>query len=127
MSISSRLPGKAGTTVKVPPKPNAAKKPAPVGTDCAISLPTAKGKTLHLTYWDLWFALIAARNSDGDLLRLAKRLADDKRSLYSSRDSAGRKQDYLQDPRCRLASAGVTSRKPVTWCEPKSAVLKNSF
>ena len=41
-------------------------------TDRAFSLLTAKGKTLNLTYWDLWFALIAARDFGGDLLRLAR-------------------------------------------------------
>src|SRR5436309_10554288 len=105
MSISSRLPGKAGTTVKAPPK--APKKPTSVGTDRALSLPTAKGKMLHLIYWDLWFALIAARDFDGDLLRLARHLASEKPSFYYSRDSTERKQSHLLDLRRRLASAGV--------------------
>src|SRR6266851_1638506 len=105
MSVSSRLPGKVGTTVKKPPK--ATTRPAPVGTDRALSLPTAKGKSLRLTYWDLWFALVAARDFGGDLLRLARQLAGDRSSLYYSRDSAERKQSHLLDLGRRLASAGV--------------------
>lgn len=103
MSISSRVPGKAGTTVGKPPK--ATKKPTPVGTDHAFSLPTAEGKTLHLTYWDLWFALLAARDFGGDLLRLARQFAEGR--SYYSRESAERKQSHLLDLRRRLASAGV--------------------
>ena len=106
MSISSRLPRKAGTTVKTSPK--AAKKPAPVATDRALNLPTAKGKSLHLTYWDLWFAMIAARDYGEDLLRLARHLAGEKSSFYYDRDSIERKQSHLLELRRRLTSAGVT-------------------
>src|SRR5260370_32788575 len=109
MSISSRLPRKVGTPVKMPPK--AAKKPTPVGTDRALSLPTSKGKTLHLSYWDLWFALVAERDFDGDLLRLARQPAGDRSSLYYSRDSAERKQSHLLDLSHRLESAGGTNNQ----------------
>jgi len=105
MSNPSRLPGKVHTTAEKPPK--AEKRPSPVGTDRALSLPVSNGKTLHLTYWDLWFALVAARDFDGDLLRLARQLAGDRPSLHYSRDSAERKQSHLLDLRRRLASAGV--------------------
>jgi hypothetical protein len=106
------LPGKAGTTIKSLPK--AAKKPAPVGTDRAISLPTAKGKTLHLTYWDIWFALIAGRDSGGDLLRLARHLAGETSSFYYDRSSTERKQSHLLDLHRRLASAGLTVDQIIT-------------
>src|SRR5262245_10343078 len=82
----SRLPAKASKPIKKPPR--AGKKPTPIGTDHAVSLPTPQGKTLQLSYWDLWFALIAARDSAGDLLRLAQQLAGDKLSCW--RDSVCR-------------------------------------
>jgi hypothetical protein len=104
MSDSSRLLAKANTPIQTPLK--TAKKPAPVGTDHAVSLPTPKGKTVPLTYWDLWFALIAARDSAGDLLRLAQQLAGVKFSCW--RDSTERKQSHLLDLHRRLLSAGAT-------------------
>jgi hypothetical protein len=85
--------------------PKAVKKPTPVGTDHAVSLPTPQGETLQLSYWDLWFALIAARDSAGDLLRLAQQLASDKLSCW--RDSTERKQSHLLDLHRRLTSEGV--------------------
>jgi hypothetical protein len=100
----SRLPAKASKPIKKPPK--AGKKPTPIGTDHAVSLPVPQGKTLQLSYWDLWFALIAARDSAGDLLRLAQQLAGDKLSCW--RDSTERKQSHLLDLHRRLTSAGVT-------------------
>jgi hypothetical protein len=88
--------------------PIAVKKPAPAGTDNSYSVPTAKGVALNLTYWDLWFALIATRDFGGDLLRLAQQLADNKSPFYSSCDSAERKQSHLLDLRRRLAMVEVT-------------------
>src|SRR4051794_15038445 len=52
------------------PKP--AKKPTPLGTDTALTLPTSKSKSLSLTYWDVWFALVAVRDFGGDCGRLAE-------------------------------------------------------
>jgi hypothetical protein len=106
MVSSSRLPGKARTSGEKPAK--AAKKPTPVGTDRALSLPTAKGKNLQLSYWDLWFALVASRDFEGDLLQLARQLASERSSLLYARDSVERKQSHLLDLHHRLGSAGVT-------------------
>ena len=106
MAKSSRLSDTDGTTAEKPSK--AVKKPVPLGTDRALSLPTAKKKNLHLTYWDLWFALVAASDFDGDLLRLARHLASDRSSYLFSRDSVDRKQNHLLDLGRRLTLAGVT-------------------
>ena len=57
-----------------PQGPKSAKKPTPLGTDTALTLPTSKGKSLGLTYWDVWFALVAVRDCGGDCGRLAERL-----------------------------------------------------
>jgi hypothetical protein len=35
------------------------KKSTPVGRECALVLPAASGQALELSYWDLWFTLVA--------------------------------------------------------------------
>ena len=35
-------------------------------TPVSVTLTTAQGKPLDLSYWDLWFALVAVRTHDGD-------------------------------------------------------------
>ena len=42
------------------------KKPTPLGTDPALTVPTSRGKSLVLSYWDLWFALVAVKDCGGD-------------------------------------------------------------
>jgi len=106
VSSPSRLPGKIGTTGEKPAKP--AKKPVPVGTDRALSLPTSGRKVLKLTFWDLWFVLVAARDCEGGLLRLARHLADARTLAFYDRDSIERKQSHLLDLDHRLTSARVT-------------------
>ena len=59
--------------------PQAPKKPTILGTDLALSLPTAQGTSLHLSYWGLWFALVAVMMHNGDLRdRLANRIKEEK-------------------------------------------------
>jgi hypothetical protein len=106
MSLFSRLPKKVGTKAEKPVK--AAKKPVPVGTDRAISLPAAVGRPLRLSYWDLWFALVAANDCGHDLVRLGRQLASERSSVIFFRDSVERKQSHVLDLGRRLASAGVT-------------------
>jgi hypothetical protein len=84
------------------------KKPPPVGTDPALSLPTSGAEPLLLTFWDLWFAVVAARDSDGDCVRLARKLGNERSSIRDSRDSIERKQSHLLDLTRRLNSAWLT-------------------
>src|SRR3954453_3951806 len=83
------------------------KKPTPIGPELALNLPTAQGKSLDLSYWDLWFALVAVRVHDGDLDRLAERIKNEKGFLYD-RDSIERKRWHLRDLKRRLEGASVT-------------------
>ena len=53
------------------PAPQPQKRPTISGTDLALSLPTAQGTSLDLSYWDLWFCIVAVLMHDGDLDRLA--------------------------------------------------------
>jgi hypothetical protein len=84
-----------------------AKKTTPVGPDLALTLPTTPGKALELSYWDLWFALVAVRLHDGDLDRLSDHLKNEK-GFYYSRDSTERKRWHLRDLSRRLGEASVT-------------------
>ena len=99
------------------------KKPTITGPDLALTVPTPQGGSLDLSYWDLWFALVAVRMHDGDLRRLAARLKDD-RSIFYSRDSTERKRWHLRDLMRRLDGASVTpgrsSKPPVPWARRRS-------
>src|SRR4051794_38025155 len=83
------------------------KKPTPIGPELALSLPTTQGKSLGLSYWDLWFALVAVRVHDGDLDRLAERIKNEKGFLHD-RYSIERKRWHLRDLKRRLEDASVT-------------------
>jgi hypothetical protein len=89
-----------------------AKKTTPVGPDLALTLPTSPGKVLELSYWDLWFALVAVRLHDGDLDRLSDHLKNVKGLSYS-RDSTERKRCHLRDLSRRLGEASVTPTRIV--------------
>jgi hypothetical protein len=84
------------------------KKPAPLGSDFALNAPAASGEPLTLTYWDVWFALVATRDCGGDLGCLAERLGEDRTALAFGRQSVERKQSHVRDLQKRLAAAGVT-------------------
>ena len=83
------------------------KKPMPLGTDLAVTVPAVQGEPLPLTYWDVWFALVAAKDCGGDLNRLAERLGEEKTVLPFGRESAERKRSHLRDLQKRLAVAGL--------------------
>ena len=83
------------------------KKPMPLGTDLAVTVPAVQGEPLPLTYWDVWFALVAAKDCGGDLNRLAERLGEEKTVLSFGRESAERKRSHLRDLQKRLAAAGL--------------------
>jgi hypothetical protein len=85
------------------------KKPTPLGTDPALTLRISKGRSLSLTYWDLWFALVAVRDYAGDFGRLAESLKE-VRSVFSFNSRAAeRKRSHLRDLEKRLAGAGLTA------------------
>jgi hypothetical protein len=48
------------------------------GNDCALTIPITQGTSLDLSYWDLWFSIVAALRHDGDLNRLANQLWADR-------------------------------------------------
>ena len=89
------------------PAPQAPKKPTILGTDLALSLPTDQGTSLHLSYWDLWSALVAVMMHNGDLDRLADRIKEEEGFFYDPR-SIERKRCHIRDLKRRLDEASVT-------------------
>ena len=82
------------------------KKSTPVGRDCALVLPTASAPPLELSYWDLWFALVADVDFDGSWERFAAHLRGRKNQGGSSR-LAERQLSHLRDLERRLRQANV--------------------
>jgi hypothetical protein len=90
------------------------KRPMPLGTDPALTVPTSKGKALDVTLWDLWFALVAVRDCGGDFGRLSARLGERSNSFFSNERAVERKRCHLRDLEGRLAGAGLTAEDIVT-------------
>ena len=110
--MAARKKGPSKTGEETGQAEKAVKKPTPIGPDLALSLTTTEGKPLDLSYWDLWFALVAVRMHDGDLDRLAERIKDEK-SFFYDRDSIERKRWHLRDLKRRLEGASVTPTQVV--------------
>jgi len=71
------------------PAPKAPKKPTIRGTDDAVTLPTAQGTSLQVSYWDLWFSIVAVLRHGGDLNRLANQIKEEKPSSTMVIPSSG--------------------------------------
>jgi hypothetical protein len=101
---------------KKPPNPMSEpmppKKPTVLGPDLALSMPTQQGRSLDLSYWDLWFVLVAVKDFGGDLDRLAARIKEPSGFIYS-RDSIERKRWHLRNLKRRLEEARVTPAQVV--------------
>src|SRR4051794_29736254 len=127
MASRKKDPAKLGDEAEPSEKP--AKKPTPLGPDLALTLPTTRGKALELSYWDLWFALVAVTAHDGDLDRLAERIKNEKGFFYD-RDSIERKRWHLRDLKRRLGVVSVTPNQIVnaagdlTRTERRRAITK---
>ena len=98
----SRIEDEGGQTQKP------VKKPTPLGTDKALTLPSSKGRTLALSYWDVWFVLVAVKDFGGDLDRLANHLGEKPTFMSFDQRSAERKRNHLRDLNRRLEGASVT-------------------
>jgi hypothetical protein len=83
------------------------KKSTPVGRECALVLPAASGQALELSYWDLWFALVADADFEGSWERFVEHLRLQKNQGGSSR-LAERKLSHLRELERRLWQADVT-------------------
>jgi hypothetical protein len=111
MAARKKAPSKADADAG--PKQNPAKKPTPLGTDSALTMTTSEGGSIVLSYWDLWFALVAVRDCAGDLGRLAGRLKEGRRSFILDSRASERRRSHLRDLEGRLAGAGLTAEDVV--------------
>ena len=89
-------------------------KPVPLGTDPAFVLPVPGGPPLIVTYWDLCFSIVAAREHGGDLVHLADRPADGTRTQFLGQESVRRRRAHIRDLRLRLTAADQSVDQIVT-------------
>ncbi len=89
------------------PEPQPQKRPSISGNDHAASVTTAQGTSLELSYWDLWFCIVAVHMHDGDLDNLANQIKADRGFLYD-RHSIERKRCHIRDLKHRLKKAAIT-------------------
>src|SRR5205085_11803853 len=82
------------------------KKSTPVGRDGALVLPAESAQPLELSYWDLWFALVADADFDGSWDRFVAHLGQQKNQGSSSR-LVERELSHLRDLEWRLRHANV--------------------
>jgi hypothetical protein len=86
--------------------PQAQKRPRISGIDHAVSVPTPQGTLSDLSYWDLWFGIVAVLRHDGDLDLLADWIKDE-RGFYYDRRSVERKRCHIRDLKRRLEEAAI--------------------
>ena len=101
------------------------KKSTPVGRDCALVLPTASAQPLELSYWDLWFALVADADFDGSWEQFAAHLRGRKNQGGSSR-LAERQLSHLRDLERRLRQAHVEISAIVAQVDPLPVELRRA-
>ena len=89
------------TTARSAPSRAVVKKSTPVGRECALVLPAASGQALELSYWDLWFTLVADADFEGSWDRFVAHLRVPKNQGGSSR-LAERKLSHLRELERRL-------------------------
>ena len=94
------------TTARSAPSRAVVKKSTPVGRECALVLPAASGQALELSYWDLWFTLVADADFEGSWDRFVAHLRVPKNQGGSSR-LAERKLSHLRELERRLRHADV--------------------
>lgn len=99
MNITPSIAARHAVTKR--PKP-----PVPVATDIAIHVTAKNGEDVALSYWDVWYALLADDDFDSDLDQLAQELQKMRKSCINS-DAAKRKLSHLRDVQQRLVTAGI--------------------
>jgi hypothetical protein len=101
------------------------KKSAPVGPDCALVLSPASRPALTLSYWDLWFALVADADFEGSWERFVAYLRAQK-ATGVGRDVAERKLSHLRTLQERLRQAGVELSDILGQVDRSPAVLRRA-
>jgi hypothetical protein len=129
------MPTRRHTTAPERSAPSRAvvKKSAPVGPDSALVLSAASRPPLALSYWDLWFALVADADFESSWERFVEHLRGQK-AKGVGRDLAERKLSHLRDLQQRLQQAGVelgailaqADRSPVALRRARQQVLERT-
>jgi hypothetical protein len=101
------------------------KKSTPVGCDGALVLPAESAQPLELSYWDLWFALVADADFDGSWDRFVAHLRQQKNQGSSSR-LVERKLSHLRDLERRLRQANVAISAIVAQIDPLPVELRRA-
>jgi hypothetical protein len=101
------------------------KKSTPVGRECALVLPAASGQALELSYWDLWFALVADTDFEGSWERFVEYLRMQKNQGGSNR-LAERKLSHLRELERRLRHADVAISAIVAQVDPLPVELRRA-
>jgi len=101
------------------------KKSTPVGRESALVLPAASGQALELSYWDLWFTLVADADFEGSWERFVEHLRVQKNQGGSSR-LAERKLSHLRELERRLWHADVTIRAIVAQVDQLPVELRRA-
>lgn len=96
------------------------KPPVPVATDIALHLAATDGSNVPFSYWDVWYALLADKQFEGDLDRLADELRKMRRG-FSCADDTKRKLSHLRDLQQRLKQAGLGLSDIVAAIAPELA------
>jgi hypothetical protein len=108
-----------------------AKNAAPLGVDCAFMLSAESRPALALSYWDLWFVLVAHTNFDGSWDRFVEPFRAQK---GNSRQLAERKLSHIRDLQQRLKQVDVelsaivaqADQSPVELRRARNQVLKRT-
>ena len=100
-----------------------AKKSTPVGTSPAFVLAAESGQTMALSYWDLWFVLVANANFGSSWDRFVEHLRSQQGT--SSR-FAERKLSHIRDLQRRLQQADVAIDDIVAQADPSPAELRRA-
>ena len=109
---------------------SAAKKSTPVGRDRALVLSAESGHAIELSYWDVWFALVADADFDGSWELFVEDLRSQTKQ-GSNRRLAERKLSHVRDLQRRLRQADVeisdmmaqTNRSPGELKRARNQVL----
>jgi hypothetical protein len=101
------------------------KQPAPAGSECALVLSVPSKPALALSYWDLWFALVADADFAGSWERFVEHLRAQK-ATGLARDLVERKLSHLRDLQQRLRQAGVELRDVLEQADRSPVALRRA-
>jgi hypothetical protein len=101
------------------------KKSTPMGPDGALVLSTASGHVMELSYWDLWFALVADADFAGSWERFAEYLRAQK-AKGVGRELAERTLSHLRDLQQRLRHAEVELRDMLAQADRSPGAVRRA-